>query len=202
MLVVALTGGIGSGKSTVAEHFAARGVGVVDADLVSHALTAPGSPLLDDIARLFGRELIDASGALDRAALRERVFRDPAERARLEALLHPRIETAMREALTQLNTPYAMLVVPLLFESGMEHLAERVLVVDLPESEQIARVAQRSGLSRDQIERIMAAQVGRAERCARAQDLIDNSGPPEALAPRIEQLHHRYLELARLRRSH
>lgn len=202
MLVVALTGGIGSGKSTVAELFAARGVGVVDADLISHALTAPGSPALDDIARLFGRELIDASGALDRAALRERVFRDPAERARLEALLHPRIETAMREALDQLNTPYAMLVVPLLFESGMEHLADRVLVVDLPESEQIARVTRRSGLSRDQIERIMAAQIGRAERCARAQDLIDNSGPPEALTPRIEQLHHRYLELARLRQSH
>lgn len=199
MLVIALTGGIGSGKSTVAERFAARRAGLVDADQISHALTAPASPVLDEIAALFGPELIDDSGALDRAVLRERVFRDPDARTRLEALLHPRIETAMRAELAALTTPYALLVIPLLFETGLERLVERVLVVDLPETEQIRRVEQRSGLARAQIKRIMAAQMSRQERCARADDLIDNSGSPDQLEPQVERLHQHYLHLASAR---
>jgi len=196
VLRVALTGGIGSGKSTVADRFAALGVPVIDADAAAHALTAPGQPLLADIERLFGPGLVDAAGTLDRAALRARVFANPAERKRLEALLHPRIRARMTEALAVAQGPYALLVIPLLLETGQTNLADRILVVDLPEAEQIRRVGLRSGLAEPQIRAILDAQVSRAERLARADDVIDNSGDAAALGPAVAALHHRYLELA------
>lgn len=196
MLRVALTGGIGSGKSTVAALFAALGVEVIDADAVSHALTAPGEPVVAEIARVFGGGLVDAAGALDRAALRRIVFADSRQRQRLEGLLHPRIRERMLAELATAAGPYALLVIPLLLETGQTDLADRILVVDLPEPEQLRRVRLRSGLSDAEIQRILAAQVPRAVRLARADDVIDNAGPPEALGPQVEALHRRYLSLS------
>lgn len=196
MYRVALTGGIGSGKSSASELFAALGIPVVDADAVSHALTAPGGEALPDIAAAFGADLIDTAGVLDRAALRERVFADADARRRLEAILHPRIRARMLAEVGSATGPYVILAIPLLFETGQHALADRVLVVDLPEPMQIERVMARSGLSAAEVQRIIASQVPRAERLAGADDIIDNSGPPQALRPQVERLHRRYLDLA------
>lgn len=196
MLVVALTGGVGSGKSSVAARLAELAVPVIDADAISHTLTAPGSPVLNRIAEAFGARLIDADGRLDRAALRALVFSDPAARARLEAILHPRIIAEMRRRLARLSAPYAVLDIPLLFETGQTDLADRILVVDLPVAEQIRRVHHRSGLDVAEIRRIIDSQTPRSRRLAGADDIIDNSGAPQALTERVDRLHHSYLELA------
>jgi dephospho-CoA kinase len=196
MYKVALTGGIGSGKSSASALFAALGVPIIDADVISHALTAPGGEALPAIAEAFGAELITADGALDRAALRRIVFADPAARRRLEAILHPRIRANMRADAEAAEGPYVILAIPLLLETGQTDLADRVLVIDLPRSQQIERVIARSGLDAAEVERIMASQVSRAERLAAADDIIDNSGPEEALWPQVEALHRRYLTLA------
>jgi len=193
---VALTGGIGSGKSTVAELFAGLGIPVIDADAVAHALTAPGQPATSEIARSFGPEVLDSTGALDRAALRRMVFDDPAKRRRLEDLLHPAIRSRMVAEVAAARGPYALLVIPLLFETGQTDLADRILVVDLPEVEQIRRVCLRSRLSETEVRRILDAQVPRALRLARADDVIDNSGPPAALGSAVLALHRAYLMLA------
>jgi len=193
---VALTGGIGSGKSTVAERFAALGVMVTDADAISHQLTGPGGAALAAIRAVFGARMIDATGALDRARMRQQVFTDPAARRRLEGILHPMIRTRMLAETEACRAPYALLMIPLLLETGQQSLVDRILVVDLPEALQIARVRERSGLTQEQIERIIASQVSRAERLAAADDLIDNSGDPHGLNPQIAQLHQTYLGLA------
>jgi dephospho-CoA kinase len=192
---VALTGGIGSGKSTVANLFAALGVAVIDADAVAHALTAPGAPTVGEIARLFGPCMVDAAGALDRPALRRVVFADPTQRRRLEELLHPRIRERMLEDLAVAKGAYALLVIPLLFETGQTDLADRILVVDLPVAEQLRRVRRRGGIGDPEIRRILGTQASRAERLAGADDVIDNSGAPEALRPAVEALHRSYLAL-------
>jgi dephospho-CoA kinase len=194
---VAITGGIGSGKSTVAEQFAALGARVSDADAISHQLTGPGGEALAAIAAAFGSAVIDQHGALDRAQLRARVFSDPNARRTLEAILHPMIRARMLAETQSIQEPYALLVIPLLFETGQHALVDRVLVVDVPESLQVARVQARSSLPEPEIARIMASQIDRTQRCAKADDLIDNSGTLNQLRPRIEQLHQRYLELAR-----
>jgi dephospho-CoA kinase len=193
---VALTGGIGSGKSAVAELFAAHGVTVIDADAVSHALTAPGGAALAPIARAFGAEVIRPDGGLDRAALRERVFADPAERRRLEAILHPMIRARMQADLAADTGPYALLAIPLLVETGQTDLADRILVVDAPEAVRIERVGRRSGLAPDAVRRIMASQASSTQRLAVADDIIDNSGDLADLRPQVEALHARYLRLA------
>ncbi len=200
-LVVALTGGIGSGKTMVADRFAALGVGVIDTDALAHELTAPQGPALGPIVAAFGAEILGPDGALDRPRLRRIVFADPRARRRLESILHPMIESAMLERLQGLTTEYAILVVPLLFETGQERHADRVLVVDVPESIQIARVMARSGLSAEEVQQIMAAQIPRPERIARAHDLIDNSGDSQDLDPQIQRLHAQYQKLARARSS-
>lgn len=197
MLLIGLTGGIGSGKSTVAELFTRLGAGTVDTDLLARELTAPGTPTLASIAAQFGADILSPEGSLDRARLRERVFANPTERARLEALLHPPIRGLMLERAAQLRAPYVILVIPLLFETGQQSLIHRVLVVDCPEATQVERVRQRSGLSDSEISGIMQTQVPRAERLARADDIIDNQGDPEALQPQVERLHQRYLALAK-----
>jgi len=196
MMVIALTGGIGSGKSSVASQLAALGVPVIDTDAISHQLTAPGGAALAEIAQAFGPEVMSADGSLDRAALRRLVFRDEAARKRLEAILHPRIRTRMQELLAAVEAPYAVLVIPLLLETGQADFADRVLAVDLPEAEQVRRVRARSGLDIEEIRRIIASQAPRSARLARADDIIDNSGDPRALREQVERLHRRFLRLA------
>ncbi|QIK39261.1 dephospho-CoA kinase [Caldichromatium japonicum] len=193
---VALTGGIGSGKSTVAQGFAELGAGVIDTDAIAHELTTPQGPAIAPILAAFGPMILSAEGWLDRACLRRIVFADPEARRRLEAILHPMIERVMLERLQSLNADYVLLVIPLLFETGQERHADRVLVVDVPETIQVARVMARSGLSAEEVQRIIAVQLPRHERIARAHDLIDNSGAPQDLEPQIQRLHAQYLRLA------
>lgn len=196
MLLIGLTGGIGSGKSTVAELFAGLGAGVVDTDLLARELTRPGTETLARIAAEFGPEVLKPDGSLDRARLREQAFADPAALARLEAILHPPIRDLMLKRAAELKTPYVVLMIPLLYETGQESLVDRVLVVDCPESVQLERVKGRSALPETQITRIMGSQLPRMERLARADDLIDNQGPPSALQSQVKDLHRRYLTLA------
>jgi dephospho-CoA kinase len=197
MWVVGLTGGIGSGKSTVADCFAALGVSVIDTDVIARQLTAPGGSALAAIQATFGDAIMLPDGALDRAALRSRVFADTAARRQLEAILHPRIRQQVEQTLAALHAPYALIVIPLLVETGAyQDLLDRVLVVDCPETLQIERVMARSGLDRDEVERIMAAQAGRAERLAAANDMITNTGLPEALRAQVAVLHQDYLARA------
>ena len=197
--VVGLTGGIGSGKSRAADLFAARGASVVDTDAVAHELTAAGGAALPAIVARFGADALDADGALDRAGMRRRVFADPGERRALEEILHPMIRDESQRRVASAGAPYVVHVVPLLVESpGYRERMQRVLVVDCPEELQIERVRARSGLAADEVRRIIAAQVPRARRLAAADDVIDNSGSPEALDAQAASLHRRYLELARL----
>jgi dephospho-CoA kinase len=194
---VGLTGGIGSGKSTVADRFAALGVTIVDADVAAHRLTAPGGAAIGAIRAAFGDAFITADGALDRAAMRARVFAEPAERQRLEAILHPMIRAASDAERAAARSPYVMLVVPLLFESGgRAGTLQRTLVVACDEATQVERVRRRSGLSADEVRAIIAAQIPAAERLARADDVIDNSGDADALGEPVAALHARYLEAA------
>ena len=196
-LVVALTGGIGSGKSTVAELLRARGADVVDTDEISRALTARGGAALAPLAAAFGERFVAADGALDRAAMRALAFEDPAARERLEAILHPAIRSAADAALAAAGGPYALLVVPLFFETrGYERRAARVLVVDCPEPLQVARTMARSGLAEAEVRRIMAAQWPRWRRLQLADDVVWNGGSAEALAAQCARLHARYLALA------
>jgi dephospho-CoA kinase len=196
VLLIGLTGGIGSGKSTVADLFARLGAGVVDTDLLARELTQPGTPTLAQIAAELGAEILNPDGSLDRGRLRGRVFSDPAARARLESILHPPIRDLMLERAARLRAPYVILMIPLLFETGQQALVHRVLVVDCPEAIQVERVRRRSGLSEPEIARIMESQVPRAERLAGADDVISNQGEPEALLPQVEELHRHYLALA------
>ncbi len=196
MYIVGLTGGIGSGKSAVAERFRARGVRVVDADQAARAVVEPGTPALAAIAEHFGPAVLQADGGLDRAALRKLVFEDSAERQWLEQLLHPRIGEWLRQRLAEAPGPYAILESPLLFEGSQHRMVQRTLVVDVPEAVQVARATSRDGNSPEQIRAIMAAQMSRAERRARADDCIDNSGPPEALDDQVTALHQKYSALA------
>jgi len=197
-LVVGLTGGIGSGKSVVASAFAARGIEVADADEAVHALSAPGQPGFEGIVRAFGERAIGPAGTLDRAWLRREAFADARFRERLEAVLHPLVGDALRREVARWKGAWGLLVVPLLLERGGAHaLVGRVLVVDCPEDDQVRRVVLRSGLRPDEVRAIMATQLSRAERLARADDVIDNGGPPDALAAQVEVLDRRYRGLAR-----
>jgi dephospho-CoA kinase len=196
-LVVGLTGGIGSGKSAVADLFAALGVPVVDADAVAHDLSRPGRPGHEAVLAAFGPGVLAPDGTLDRAALRREVFADPAARARLEAVLHPLIRSEARKAIATWATPWGLVVVPLLFErGGFDGVVGRTIVVDCPEDEQLRRVVARSGLTEAEVRAIMATQLPRAERLARADDVIDNGGPRAALAAQVAALDARYRALA------
>jgi dephospho-CoA kinase len=196
MLVIALTGGIGSGKSAVASHLESLNVPVIDADLLAHQLVKPGSPALLEIQATFGDELVDANGALNRPALRKIVFDNPQQRKRLEGILHPRIRGAMEAWIAQQTAPYVVLVIPLLFETDQMSLADRVLVVDCDESTQIERVLERDQLAREQIQQIIASQVDRQTRLQGADDVIENNGSLEDLIEATERLHNDYLKMA------
>jgi dephospho-CoA kinase len=195
-LVVGLTGGIGSGKSAVANAFAALGAGITDTDLLAHALTAPGQPGHAAVLATFGPDFRLPDGTLDRARLRRLVFGDAAARIRLEAILHPLIRAVARRAVAAWTSPYGLLVVPLLYERGDLSAVDRVLVVDCPEDEQVRRVGTRSGLPAAEVRAIMATQLPRADRLARADDVLDNAGAPAAILPQVAELDRKYRALA------
>jgi dephospho-CoA kinase len=196
MLRVGLTGGIGSGKSTVAELFARRGVPVIDTDNVARQVVEPGRPALDDIVREFGSNLLDTNGRLDRARMRERVFNDPTARRRLESILHPRIRTAVRDQVATIAAPYCLIVVPLLVETGFNELIDRVLVVDVDEEQQRERTSRRDKVPAEAVGKIMATQATRVQRVAHADDVIVNSGTIADLEREVERLHASYLALS------
>jgi len=195
MLVVGLTGGIGSGKTAVSDRFARHGVPVIDTDLIARELVEPGQPALVDIAAEFGVECLDNEGRLNRAHLRQRVFADEASRRRLEAILHPRIRIVARERIAALTTPYCLLVIPLLAETGMTDLVDRVLVVDVSEAEQIRRVMARDRIDETQAQRILVAQASRSQRLALADEVVENSGDFASLEQQIADLHQHYLQI-------
>ena len=195
--VVGLTGGIGSGKSAAAEEFARLGATVIDTDAIAHELTRAGGVAVEQVRRLFGDAYIDASGAMDRARMRELVFADPASKKKLEALLHPMIRVESRRRIDSAKGPYAVHVVPLLLESpDYRERVDRVCVIDCPGELQLARVRMRSRLSEQEVRRIIAAQMPRSERLAAADDVIDNGGSLEALRRQVQALHQRYVALA------
>ena len=195
--IVGLTGGIGSGKSAAAKLFEELGAAVVDTDAIAHELTAPGGVAVAPIRAAFGDEVVAPNGALERPAMRRKVFADAQAKGRLEAILHPMIRAEADRRSAAVRAPYVVLVVPLLVESGgYRSRVQRVTVVDCPEEVQVARVMSRSGLSAEEARAIMAAQVSREARLAVADDVIDNGGELAALRPQIETLHRRYLEMA------
>ena len=197
MLVIALTGCIGAGKSTVAERFAELGVPVIDADLLAREQVRPGSTGLEAIVHSFGPEVLAANGELDRDRLRRLIFRDPAAKKRLEAILHPRIRAQMQRHVSEIDAPYVVLVIPLLVENAQTDLADRVLVVDAPEDLQIERVRCRDHQSTEEIQAILRTQCSRAERLGAADDLITNDGSLQTLLDNTTTLHHSYMSLAR-----
>lgn len=195
--VVGLTGGIGSGKSAAADEFAALGATVVDTDAIAHELTGKGGAAVAGIERIFGKDFI-AEGSLNRKHMRDRVFADPAAKRSLERLLHPMIRDESARRIAAATGPYVVHVVPLLIESpDYRGRVDRVLVVDCPEEAQVERVRARSGLSEDEVRRIMRSQVSRAERLAAADDVIDNGGSRDALRRQVAALHQKYLQFAR-----
>lgn len=200
--VVGLTGGIGSGKTAVADAFAKLGVEVIDTDVIAHRLSAAGQPGFAAILAAFGRRILQVDGELDRAALRRLVFGDAAARLRLEAALHPLIGAEVARQVKAWCGAYGVIVVPLLLEkTGMRSLVDRILVVDCPEEEQVRRVVVRNGLSSAEVRAIMATQLDRQQRLAAADEVLDNGGAPDAIAPQVGSLDHRYRELAAVPRG-
>jgi dephospho-CoA kinase len=199
-LIIGLTGGIGSGKSTVADALVARGAALVDTDQIAHALTAPGGAAIEPIRQAFGDAVIAPDGRMDRAAMRERAFSDPQARKLLESILHPLIRAgtdAGVAAALQNAAPYVLVAIPLLAEGGgARGRFDRVLVVDCPADVQVERVMRRSGLARTQVDAIMAAQASREQRLAMADDVVDNGGSPDALPAQVERIDALYRRLS------
>jgi dephospho-CoA kinase len=194
---VGLTGGIGSGKTMVADIFAALGAAVIDTDQIAHQLSAPGGAAIPLLLAEFGDGFITTEGALDRAKMRALVFSVPAARQRLEAILHPLIRSATQDAAARASGPYQIFAVPLLVESGTwKNRIDRLLVVDCPESLQVERVMRRSGLNAQEVQAIMSAQASRAQRLAAADDVIVNDSDAASLGPQVERLHAFYLQRA------
>jgi dephospho-CoA kinase len=196
MLRIALTGGIGSGKSAVTEHLRALGATVLDADEFSHQVTAKGSEVLERIREAFGPGVLTPDGSLDRAALRQLVFADATVRAQLEAILHPDIRRRMQEAAAQTDAPYCVFSIPLLIETGRTKEFDRVLVVEAPPSIRRKRTVHRSNLDPKQVDAIIAVQASDVERREAANDLIVNDGSLDTLGTKVKELHQQYLELA------
>ncbi len=194
-LIVGLTGGIGSGKSEACRLFAARGIVIVDADNIARDVVLPGSTALHDISLHFGEEILTTSGELDRRKLRDIIFSNPHEKKWLENLLHPIINLEIRNQLANAESPYVILASPLLLETRQFELTNRILVIDASEQLQIERASKRDRNDTDQIKAIMNTQLSRQERCAKADDIIQNHGNLDELDEQIEKLHQRYLEM-------
>ncbi|BCB28381.1 dephospho-CoA kinase [Sulfurimicrobium lacus] len=197
MLIVGLTGGIGCGKSAAAEIFERLGATVIDTDQIAHQLTALGQPAVTAIQKQFGADYVLPDGNLNRSRLRNLVFSDAVAKKQLEALLHPLIKDEVCCRLAVAQTPYTIITVPLLLETGAyRELVQRTLVVDCAEDQQASRAMARSGLNEEEVRAIMACQVSRSERLRLADDIIDNHGERSELQQQVEQLHHQYLQLA------
>jgi dephospho-CoA kinase len=200
-LVIGVTGGIGSGKSTICTEFSRYGIPVIDTDQVAREVVVPGSPGLAAVVAAFGAEVLAEDGALDRAVLRRIVFADPARRADLEAILHPRIRSRVRVLISEITTPYCLLGIPLLVEHGNSQQIDRVLVVDCAEEAQIARVIARDKLTEQEVAAIMRTQATRQERLDRADDVVMNDSDLSAIRAQVKTLHQRYLALAEAPRN-
>lgn len=197
MLIIGITGGIGSGKTAASDYLASRGITVVDADQVSREVVEPGQPALEQIRAHFGDRVLQSDGRLDRAALREIVFADPEQRRTLEAITHPAIAAEIRDQLAASQSPYTVLVSPLLLETDQHRMVDRVLLVDVPESVQVERTARRDGVPGDQVRPIMAAQMDREDRRQRADDIVLNDGSLADLHEQLDHLHEFYLSARR-----
>jgi dephospho-CoA kinase len=196
MFTVVMTGGIASGKTSASDLFDLYGVPILDTDLAARTVVEPGQPALDEIKVSFGSDVITASGELNRAALREVIFEHPEKRRELEAILHPKIRAHINALKDQLDAPYCIIVVPLFLESGRGYEADRLLVIDVPTDLQRERLAKRDNIGPEQIEQILKSQATREERLSAADDVIDNTASPDALAARVAELHQQYLSQA------
>lgn len=196
MLKIGLTGGIGCGKTIIADLFRKLSVPVIDADQIAHQLVAKGQFALDRIEQEFGTDILKQDGTLNRQKLKEIIFSDADQKQKLESILHPLVYQSIQAKLDQLNTPYCIICIPLLFETNMAGFVDRVLVVDCPVETQIERVVKRDNLSVEIIQSIIDSQVTRAFRTAKADDLIDNSETDNTLAERVKKLHNLYISLS------
>jgi dephospho-CoA kinase len=197
MLVVGLTGGIGSGKTTVANYFSALDVPLIDADLIARELVEPGSPILNEIVDCFGPDVLNTHGDLDRVRLRHRIFTDPGQRRRLESILHPRIRTEIARRIRQLDASYCIVSIPLMVETAQADLVDRVLVIDCPPELQRQRIAQRDGWPEVEITGVLLAQASRTRRLQAADDVIVNDRDLDAVRRAVDSLHQHYLSLSR-----
>lgn len=196
--IVALTGGIGSGKSTVSWEFSRRGINVVDTDLIARSLMEPGQPALIEVVKRFGRHILDEAGSLNRSLLRRIIFESQQDRNWLNQLLHPMIRSEAQEQLARSKSAWSLWVVPLLVENKLETKADRILVIDVDPSVQCNRTMMRDQVSRGLVENILAVQASREARLSIADDVIDNNGDLDALSAQISVLHQRYLSLSRI----
>lgn len=196
MLVIGLTGGIGSGKSTVAELFQQQGIEIIDADQIAREVVEVGEPALDQIVDHFGKDIVDQQGRLKRSELRELVFSDARERHWLEQLLHPLIEQRMQQRIQKSPSPYCVLVSPLLLETAQKKLVDRILVIDVSKEEQIERTMKRDNSSRETIEAIIASQIDRDTRLESADDIVNNDEDLDHLTEEVKTLHQLYLGIA------
>ena len=197
MLIIGLTGGIGSGKSTVTKHFEQLGVPVIDADIITRELVRPGEDALKEIEAHFGPDIIQTDGQLNRAWLRARIFDNAEERKALEAILHPRAKKYAQKCISELKAPYCILCVPLLIESGWNDIVHRVLVIDLPRELQIQRTMDRDGIPKNQVETIINAQIDRNGRLDAADDVLMNTGDRASLLKQVDTLHQQYIKQAK-----
>ena len=195
MLIIGLTGGIGSGKSVASDKFKSLGITIVDADVASRTVVEPGKPALKEIEDHFGSGIITAEGKLDRNNLREIIATDPEERKWLESVLHPKIGEQITKEISESTSVYTLFVAPLLLETNSQEMCSRVVVVDVPKEVQIQRTAERDKVSPNQVEQMVAAQMDREKRLENADDVLLNSGTIEDLEKQVEELHNKYIQM-------
>ena len=196
MLKIGLTGGIGCGKTTVSKLFEQLGVSVIDADETAHQLVEPGQPALQAIVKIFGANIVNADGSLNRSTLRDIVFSDTAKKKQLESILHPEVFSMIQKTIDKFEKPYCIVCIPLLFETGKTGFVDRILVVDCPVSNQVQRIILRNGLDQNRIMSIINSQVDREYRLKHADDVIDNSGDGIGLAEQVKKLHNFYVSIS------